>query len=226
MVCKITDVKVLREVAAVDEDLGFQVTMDVAEPLAEDIVFRCMFVVSPEAGSDDVELDSADIGNGPGIQAGLMRFVFEAPAPTRRQIEESGSVADTTAVYLTATYKGEEFCRIGYYVRHEYVEPLLQENPPEEVDWAMLRRVLSNPCVTRFPIEWDMPQSESKIVHSEEMIKSEAITCSTAWRQFNNDGQPLPGGSMNVSGQLRERSRSPAAKRAAVEAGIDLTNDS
>mmetsp|Transcript_9232 Transcript_9232/g.25844 ORF Transcript_9232/g.25844 Transcript_9232/m.25844 type:complete len:216 (-) Transcript_9232:58-705(-) len=155
--CRVADVKVLQPNASVDEDLAFEVTMDVAEPLAEDAVFRCMYVVDPSKAKTDVELESIDVGNGPGLPCGLMKFVFESPAPSRSVIEAGGGALEVAGLYISAVYRGVEFCRVGYFVRHEYDNPALQEDPPEKVDWSHLRRVLSDPCVTRFSVVWDKP---------------------------------------------------------------------
>ena len=52
------------------------------------------------------------------------------------------------------------FFRVGYYVRHEYDDLELQENPPEPPQVEKLSRNIleSNPRVTKFKIEWeDLP---------------------------------------------------------------------
>jgi hypothetical protein len=49
------------------------------------------------------------------------------------------------------------FFRVGYYVRHEYDDLELQENPPEPPQVEKLSRNIleSNPRVTKFKIEWE-----------------------------------------------------------------------
>ena len=49
-----------------------------------------------------------------------------------------------------------EFVRIGYYVRYDYTDPLLKENPPEAVKLDLLERSIldSKPRVTKFSIPW------------------------------------------------------------------------
>eukprot|EP00928_Gymnodinium_smaydae_P004735 TRINITY_DN11613_c0_g1_i1.p1 TRINITY_DN11613_c0_g1~~TRINITY_DN11613_c0_g1_i1.p1 ORF type:complete len:254 (-),score=45.33 TRINITY_DN11613_c0_g1_i1:46-711(-) len=179
--CRIVAVTDLRPSAEISEPLAFEITLDVAEPLAEDILFRCIFIQDASCSERDVELDSLFVGNGPGLQAGVMKFVLECPAPTVQQLEESGGGSDVVGIYLTATYRDTEFCRVGYYVRHEDPSAPVQLPPPQadgeragavEVedaapeeqtptqqpqDWTKLRRVLSEPCVTRFKIGWDGP---------------------------------------------------------------------
>ena len=51
----------------------------------------------------------------------------------------------------------QEFVRVGYYINNEYDDPLLKENPPEEICYdKIVRNVLSEkPRVTRIPVKWD-----------------------------------------------------------------------
>jgi len=158
-VCQVIDVKDLRTEPHADDNLAFEVTLDVAEQLASDIVFRCVYIVDPEAANSDVELESIDVGDGPGLSRGILKFVLESRGPTRAEIEAGGGAMEVAGLYLSALYCDAEFCRVGYYVRHEYDNPLLVENPPAVLDCGRLRRVLSDPCVTRFAIGWDSPVS-------------------------------------------------------------------
>lgn len=195
-VCRVADVKVMQPTACVDEDLAFEVTMDVAEPLAEDVVFRCLYVVDASKAKTDVELESIDVGNGPGLPCGLMKFVFESPPPSRNIIERSGGPFEVAGLYLSAVYRGAEFCRIGYFVRHEYEDAQLQENPPDVVDWPQLRRVLSDPCVTRFSVAWDPTPCE---------VKSAAMPSAAAAWDIEGPSHHLQ---LDGTGYPRERSRS------------------
>jgi hypothetical protein len=49
------------------------------------------------------------------------------------------------------------FYRIGYYVRHEYEDPEMQENPPEQPIFdKLIRHILdTSPRVTKFKIAWE-----------------------------------------------------------------------
>ncbi|CAE8666111.1 unnamed protein product [Polarella glacialis] len=115
-----------------------------------------MYVVDPESPDKDIELESADIG-APGLPQGLMKFTMVASPPPQSTITLGGGPLEVAGLYLSAMYRGEEFCRVGYYVRHEHDEPTLAENPPQSVEWSKLVRQLSTPCVTQFLIAWDGP---------------------------------------------------------------------
>mmetsp|Transcript_16898 Transcript_16898/g.49442 ORF Transcript_16898/g.49442 Transcript_16898/m.49442 type:complete len:206 (-) Transcript_16898:34-651(-) len=199
-VCRVADVRILQAEAAVNEDMRFEITLDVAEPLAEDAVFRCMYVVDPSNAKTDIELDSIDVGNGPGLQAGLMRFEFEASPPSRDVIVKGGGTSDVAGLYVSGVYRGAEFCRVGYYVRYEYTDPRLQESPPEEIAWPALQRVLSDPRVTRFLVNWDQPPEPAV-----EDVEGAAAG------QGEDHGLPLPGAPVApglAAAPPRDRSRS------------------
>eukprot|EP00933_Yihiella_yeosuensis_P081773 TRINITY_DN95458_c0_g1_i1.p1 TRINITY_DN95458_c0_g1~~TRINITY_DN95458_c0_g1_i1.p1 ORF type:complete len:217 (+),score=34.21 TRINITY_DN95458_c0_g1_i1:37-651(+) len=157
--CRITDVRVVAKSDGqggtipdrVADPINFEVTLDVAEPLSEDVVFKSIFIMD----NKDVVLDEADVGNSPGLQAGILRFNFESDPPLQSQIEQAGGPKEVTGLYISAFYKDAEFCRLGYYIRFEYEDPELEENPPKRVQWNQLARVLSPPCVTEFRIKWD-----------------------------------------------------------------------
>lgn len=83
----------------------------------------------------------------------------QAAPPTLAQIP-SQDLIGVTVVLLTASYKEQEFVRIGYYVHTEYeteelraLEESQRPNPPL-VD-KLSRNVLADkPRVTRFNIKW------------------------------------------------------------------------
>merc|ERR1712008_424615 len=98
-------------------------------------------------------------------EPGLRKFVFESPPPSREQLQCSGVFLedgglDVSAICISAEYRDQEFCRVGYFYRLEYDDPELAANPPTSVDWSRLCVVLSEePNVTRFPIKWDSKTS-------------------------------------------------------------------
>lgn len=153
-VCRIAHVDVLDNNARLGEYLKFEVTLDLAEPLSQDLLFRCLYISDPGAVHSDIELDCIDVGDG-GVPRGVLKFVFDVPPPSQSMILSGGGPQDVAGLYLCAQYRGEEFTRVGYYVRYEYEDPAMQEEPPAVPDWGLLRRVLSDPCVTRFPVRWD-----------------------------------------------------------------------
>eukprot|EP00435_Cladocopium_sp_Y103_P022198 s1785_g5.t1 len=175
--CTIANVKVLegKELSRVDDDIIFEVTLDVAQALAEDMVFRCVYI--PYGSGSEKELESIDVGDGPGLRQGLLKFNFESAPPAKTDLEAKGADSqesgplEVAGLYISALYGGKEFCRVGYYVRYEYDDPQLQENPPETVDWDHVHRVLSAPRVTKFIIPWDSEDMDVTGPGTEEMLQ-------------------------------------------------------
>lgn len=69
---------------------------------------------------------------------------------------------------ISALYKNQEFCRVGYYVSNEYVEEELKENPPTPPKFDLILRtiLIDEPRLTRWPIIWD--QKEEAVVVEDE----------------------------------------------------------
>jgi histone chaperone ASF1 len=85
-------------------------------------------------------------------------LVVDSPDPAKIPNDEFLGV---TVVMVQALYKGKEFVRVGYYVKVEYADEKLRDEPPavERPDVELLQRnILANePRVTRYLIEWDDP---------------------------------------------------------------------
>ena len=62
-----------------------------------------------------------------------------------------------TVVLITASYRDQEFVRVGYYVTNEYEDPEMRENPPSEPQFNKLIRTIAanEPRVTKFKINWE-----------------------------------------------------------------------
>ncbi len=55
------------------------------------------------------------------IKEGVFEFTIPTAAPdvTQCKLED---LFDTSILYISISYKGEEFCRCGWYLRHGYPE--------------------------------------------------------------------------------------------------------
>lgn len=63
------------------------------------------------------------------------------------------------AILVTSSYNNQEFIRIGYYVNNTYEDEELRECPPvDPIIDKIVRCIIEQPRVTRFPIEWDKPE--------------------------------------------------------------------
>ncbi len=85
----------------------------------------------------------------------------------------SGEFLGVTVVMVQALYKGKEFVRVGYYVKVEYADEKLREEPPEvdKPDVNLLERniLAPEPRVTRYLIEWDDPIMPLNVDNNEGM---------------------------------------------------------
>lgn len=86
-----------------------------------------------------------------------MNFL-QADPPEAAHIPEE-DILGVTVLLLTCSYMGQEFIRVGYYVRNEYADEQLREEPPTKllID-RVQRNILSDkPRVTKFPIVFSAP---------------------------------------------------------------------
>ena len=130
----------------------FKITFECISPLKDDLEWKLIYVGSAESEEYDQELDNCMVGP---VPVGVNSFEFEAAAPSPDKIPAS-DLLGVTVILLTASYAGNEFIRVGYYVNNAYDSEELRENPPEEVDLTKVRRevLVSKPRVTRFNIKW------------------------------------------------------------------------
>ena len=63
-----------------------------------------------------------------------------------------------TALLITASYRNQEFIRIGYFVHNELIEEIenLENREAKEIVGKIKRTIISDkPRVTNFNINWD-----------------------------------------------------------------------
>ena len=82
-------------------------------------------------------------------------------------------------VLITASYREQEFVRVGYYVTNEYEDMELRENPPTEPQFTKLIRTIAanEPRVTKFKINWD---SSSAVAEAAAAAAAAASTSASA----------------------------------------------
>ena len=169
----------------------FEITMECISHLdAKEVEWVMTYIGSAEDNKHDQVLDSVEVET---VMA-TMKFVFEAPAPNLFLVPKEDQL-DNSAVILSARYKGREFCRVGFYLRHEYplefvnslrsstdglsaiVEPELPCG--ENLNIQILQRLvdLENPRVTHYLIDWDAPneQLQQPAVASDEVPDDDII---------------------------------------------------
>lgn len=116
-----------------------------------DLEWKLIFVSSPGQPEFDQELDDCMVGP---VPIGVNSFEFDSPAPSPSKIPTE-DVLGVAAIILTASYKDQEFVRVGYYQNTEYDNEEMKESPPSPIVFTRLvRELASKPKVTRFMIKW------------------------------------------------------------------------
>ncbi|GAV05832.1 hypothetical protein RvY_15903 [Ramazzottius varieornatus] len=149
----VSNVLVMDNPAPFLHPLVFEIVFEAYEDLQEDIEWKVIYVGSAESQAYDQLLDSVVVGP---IPSGRHQFILRAPAPDPLKIP-ADDVIGITVVMLTASYRGQEFSRVGYYVNNDYTEVELKENPPPQPVFEKLERniLANNPRITRCKIDWD-----------------------------------------------------------------------
>jgi histone chaperone ASF1 len=131
----------------------FEIHFECLEELQDDLEFKIIYVGSAETIEFDQTLDQIVVD---AVPKGQFKFMFQADPPNTSKIPADDAVG-VTVVLITASYRDQEFVRVGYYVNNEYEDPELREEPPAEPQFSKLIRQIATdqPRVTKFKINWD-----------------------------------------------------------------------
>lgn len=131
----------------------FEIHFECLEELQDDLEFKIIYVGSAETYEFDQVLDQIVVD---AVPQGQFKFMFQADPPDIAKIPADDAVG-VTVVLITASYREQEFVRVGYYVTNEYEDMELRENPPQEPQFDKLVRAIAanEPRVTKFKINWD-----------------------------------------------------------------------
>ncbi|GFE55203.1 anti-silencing ASF1 family protein [Babesia ovis] len=163
----VTNITVGNNVCPVTAPLVFQIEFECLEDLKHDVEWKIIYVTSDGSGYQQGQRDPLDESQprdgeivldavclGP-IYRGVLEFEFRVAPPDFTRLNPGG-ILGMQAVLVTASYCDQEFIRIGYYTNNCYDDPELRECPPDtpNID-KMVRCIIDQPRVTRFPIRWD-----------------------------------------------------------------------
>lgn len=169
----------------------FEIHFECLEELQDDLEFKIIYVGSAETYEFDQVLDQIVVD---AVPQGQFKFMFQADPPDTSKIPADDAVG-VTVVLITASYREQEFVRVGYYVTNEYEDLELRENPPTEPQFDKLVRAIAanEPRVTKFKINWD----SSAAVAAAALAATNAETVST--EAVTSEG-PIQGQNMTNSG--------------------------
>ncbi|UKK01800.1 chromatin assembly protein [Theileria orientalis] len=108
------------------------------------------YLKSPNEG--EIVLDAVCMGP---VRRGILQFEFRVNPPNFARLRPD-CILGMQAILITGSYCDQEFIRIGYYTNNTYDEDSLRENPPDvPILDKVIRCIIDQPRVTRFPIKWD-----------------------------------------------------------------------
>ncbi|KAJ1605325.1 putative ASF1 anti-silencing function 1 like protein [Cryptosporidium canis] len=154
----VTSVKIFKNPAAITDPFEFEISFECLQSLEEDLEWKIVYISCAESKEMDQELDCIALGP---ITRGALKFIFKAPAPDFAKIPPE-DIHGMAVILILGSYRNEEFIRIGYYVHNVYMDPLLEDNPPDIPILDKLQRIVlsESPRLTRFNISWDSRHEE------------------------------------------------------------------
>jgi ASF1 like histone chaperone len=111
-----------------------------------------------------------------------------------------------TGVLVTASYAGQEFFRVGYYVNNYYENPELAENPPDVPLLDQLTRhiLVEKPRVTKFQIQWEDPSAPQLMSVAPEVAQQAMLEegCLQPGTQFQDRHDMMSSGNLQAAAAL------------------------
>ena len=155
--------------------------------------WKVVYVGSAENSSFDQVLDEIVVGP---VPVGTHKFILETDAPDLNLIPR-GDLLGITVLLVTCSYREQEFARVGYYVKNEYIvsrpckavhggidvpvdanvsmDEYMDDDHELELDLDTLdltqvvRTIVADkPRVTRFPIQWSGEIQKSEVEQEQE----------------------------------------------------------
>ena len=150
----ITDIAFESSTDPVAAPFRLRIKQDCLKELGCELEWRFIYVGDPQNSRHDQVLDAITLDR---LEYGPNEFEWEVPPPDYAKIPNEHDVFDSSIVVLLALVDNREFFRCSYLIAHEYVDPDLRENPPEETLWAQLQRRIrvDNPVIKIQPIAWE-----------------------------------------------------------------------
>jgi len=170
----ITQVRALAPKCLATEKISLEIHFNVLQVLEEDMELKMFFIWSTKNDKLDQELDAVDIG--PLKNIGNCKILMEGSTPDFYAIPRKAQL-DVSAIYIAASYRGKEFCRIGYYVKHSCIGLAEDDDGPPVLDINQVERSIDvqNPLVTHWDILWDsvLPENNPFDIPIEEAENAE-----------------------------------------------------
>lgn len=149
---QVTNILFEKSTQQIGDSIKIQVSFDSLKQL-ENIDWKVVYIADACDEEADQELDVINMES---VDHGANEFEWEIPAPNYKILPDPFAIFDASALVLKVSYKDKEFLRINYFVVHQYKTQEMTENPPEEVQWSEVQRVIKSdkPRQNMFDIDW------------------------------------------------------------------------
>lgn len=156
-IINVTNIKVGNNCSRVTDPLVFRIEFESLGELKHDIEWKIIYITTncdDDNTNKEIVLDEIYLGP---IKRGVLAFEFNVDPPDYKLLGDN--ILGIQAILVTSSYNNQEFIRIGYYVNNTYEDEELRECPPvDPIIDKIVRCIIEQPRVTRFPIEWDKPE--------------------------------------------------------------------
>ena len=132
--------------------LKWRLRMEATQLLSDPMSISFVWVGSSRSSAHDQVLDTFDVGP---FLVGITEFELECDGPNLAAIPRE-DVLGVTVLFLSFSFRGQEFLRVGYYTQVAYFNDEMNAYPPPEVVPEQLGHflVMNQPAVTIVPIIW------------------------------------------------------------------------
>lgn len=150
----ITNIIFSSSTEGISAPFSLKIRQDCLKEINHELEWRFVYVGDPQNSNHDQVLDAIFIDH---LDYGPNEFEWEVPPPNYTKIPNEHDIFDSSIIVLIALLDNREFFRCSYLIAHEYADPDMRENPPEETQWEKLQRRVrtDNPVIKIQPIPWD-----------------------------------------------------------------------
>ncbi|KAK2957066.1 putative Histone chaperone ASF1A [Blattamonas nauphoetae] len=196
----VTDIIVENLEATFFDQFVVEIQFECKTQISDDLEWKLIYIGSPSGPEFDQELESVLVGP---VTVGKSKFKLVGPHPDPTKIPNDDLVG-VSAILISCWYRDQEFIRVGYYLTNEYADPELVQNPPEVPDpTKLVRKIINEPRITRFQINWNKGEEGAEQYDYPEPVNPEAIDALE--RELGSEMPPIMTSNHSVSRVLSPR---------------------
>ena len=150
----ITEIKFSKATTKTDENFLISVSFDSVKDINREVTWKCLYISDPSDESNDILLDEIIMDS---IESGSNTFDWEIESPDYSKLQNQFDIFDSSVIIFSVSIADQDFFRCSYFIIHEYNTEELNDDPPSEIDWDNLIRIVKtdNPIVNVKQIDWE-----------------------------------------------------------------------